>query len=76
MGKGVTFMVMWKLKKCPRCGGDFFIEQDIYGWYEQCLQCSYRQELPDIAEFQKQAAQREEGTGKVGVLRPKRRTIA
>ena len=69
-------MVMWQLKKCPRCGGDFFIEKDLYGWYEQCLQCSYRQELPDIAEFQRQMAQREKETAKVGASRQKRRPAA
>ncbi len=35
-------MGMWRLKDCPRCGGDTFIDADIYGWYQQCLQCSYR----------------------------------
>ncbi len=47
-------MGMWKLKSCPRCSGDIFIAKDLDGWYEQCLQCSYRHELKDIAEFKKQ----------------------
>ena len=35
-------MVMWKLKSCPRCGGDLLIDKDLIdGWYEQCLQCSF-----------------------------------
>jgi ribosomal protein S27AE len=38
-------MVMWKLKSCPRCGGDIFIDQDLDGWFEHCLQCSYRRDL-------------------------------
>ena len=38
-------MVEWKLKSCPRCGGDVFIARDLDGWYEQCLQCSYRADL-------------------------------
>ena len=46
-------MVMWKFKNCPRCHGDIFIDKDLDGWYEQCLQCSYRHELKDIAEFKK-----------------------
>ena len=46
-------MVMWKFKNCPRCQGDLFIDKDLDGWYEQCLQCSYRHELKDIAEFKK-----------------------
>lgn len=48
-------MVMWKFKNCPRCQGDVFIDKDLNGWYEQCLQCSYRRELRDITEFKKQA---------------------
>lgn len=43
-------MVMWKLKSCPRCAGDIFINKDLEGWYEQCLQCSYRRELKSLAE--------------------------
>ncbi|MBI4188228.1 MAG: hypothetical protein HY529_03365 [Chloroflexi bacterium] len=48
-------MVAWKPKNCPRCQGDIFIDRDLNGWYEQCLQCSYRRELRDIAEFKKEA---------------------
>ena len=47
-------MATWKLKNCPRCKGDVFIDRDLDGWYAQCLQCSYRQELKDIADFKKQ----------------------
>ncbi len=43
-------MVMWKLKSCPRCGGDIFIGTDSDGWYEQCLQCSYKRDLKKLAE--------------------------
>jgi len=35
-------MVMWTFKSCPRCGGDLFAERDQYGWYQQCLQCSFK----------------------------------
>ncbi len=38
-------MVFWKLKSCPRCGGDIFTAHDLNGEYEQCLQCCYRKEL-------------------------------
>ena len=38
-------MVDWKLRSCPRCKGDMFIEEGLDGWYQQCLQCSYRQDL-------------------------------
>lgn len=43
-------MVVWKSKSCPRCGGDTFIESDMDGWYEQCLQCSHRLELRKLVE--------------------------
>jgi hypothetical protein len=36
---------MWKLKACPRDHGDLFINQDLDGWNEKCLQCGYRREL-------------------------------
>jgi len=50
-------MVMWKLKSCPRCGGDLFLDGDPDNtWYEQCLLCSYRHALESILEFK----QREE----------------
>ena len=42
-------MGIWKLKSCPKCGGDMFLDTDIdKSWYEQCLQCSYRHELQSI----------------------------
>jgi hypothetical protein len=27
------------LKRCPKCGGDLFLERDIYGNNLRCLQC-------------------------------------
>ena len=47
-------MVMWKLKNCPRCGGDLFIDRDIDTWYVQCLQCSHRRELESLDELEQQ----------------------
>jgi hypothetical protein len=41
----------WRLRSCPRCGGDTFIEKDLYGWYETCLQCGYWCELRDLDGF-------------------------
>jgi hypothetical protein len=31
--RGIVKMVLWKLKKCMRCGGDVFIDRDIDGWF-------------------------------------------
>ncbi len=39
---------MWKLKSCPRCRGDMFIERDGNTWFEHCLLCSYRSELKSL----------------------------
>ncbi|UCH43309.1 MAG: hypothetical protein JSW16_01855 [Dehalococcoidales bacterium] len=47
-------MVRWKLKNCPRCGGDMFVSSDLYGWYQQCLQCSYRQDLKSTSKLKDQ----------------------
>ena len=44
-------MVMWKLKSCPRCGGDVFLDRDFYDWYQQCVQCGYLRDLKSIGEF-------------------------
>ncbi len=52
-------MVMWRFKSCPRCKGDMFIDRDLDGWYEQCLQCAYRGELKNLKEFKEQSAQQE-----------------
>ncbi len=52
-------MGIWRLKSCPRCRGDIFIELDAEKrWYEQCLQCGYSNELKDIAEFREQLGER------------------
>ena len=37
-------------KKCPRCGGNVFLDRDEYGWLEQCLQCSYSSVLGKLVE--------------------------
>jgi len=41
-------MLKWKLRACSRCGGDMYIDRDMDGWFEQCLQCSYRHELREL----------------------------
>lgn len=47
-------MPHWKLKGCPRCGGDVYVDRDLESWYEQCLQCSYWHELGRVVELDKQ----------------------
>ena len=49
-------MAMWKLKGCPRCGGDLLIEKELlYGWYEKCIQCSFSRDFPELAQFKEQS---------------------
>jgi len=36
---------MWKIKGCPKCSGDMFIEQGEFGWNEHCLQCGFLREV-------------------------------
>jgi len=37
-------------KRCPKCGGNIFLDRDLYGWYEKCLQCGYTCDLETIVE--------------------------
>lgn len=41
-------MLKWKLRACAKCGGDMYIDRDMDGWFEQCLQCSHRHELREL----------------------------
>jgi len=34
-------MVMWRIKSCPKCGGDIFTDIDGDVLFDHCLQCSY-----------------------------------
>ena len=47
---------MLRLKSCPRCKGDVLLEKDKYGWYEQCLQCSYLRDMETILVVKQQQA--------------------
>ena len=40
---------MFWLKACPRCHGDLYREEDIFGIYLACLQCGH--ELGMIEEL-------------------------
>ncbi len=50
---------MWRLKSCPKCKGDIFLEKDYSGWYERCLQCGYNRDLKCVVEVKKQPSGRE-----------------
>ncbi|MHB8105328.1 MAG: hypothetical protein ACYDG5_07320 [Dehalococcoidales bacterium] len=31
--------------RCPKCGGNLYLDRDFNGWYEQCLQCGHIKDL-------------------------------
>ena len=37
-----------------------FIDKDLYGWFEKCLQCGYYDELKGLDEFRQSPARKEE----------------
>ena len=41
-------MVRWRLKGCPRCGGDLLMERDFDHSCEQCLQCGFIRDLDNL----------------------------
>jgi len=41
--------------RCPKCGGNLYLDRDYNGWYEQCLQCAYLKDLATVYEHKKQA---------------------
>ncbi len=36
------------LRGCPRCRGDIRTNKDMYGYYRQCVQCGYLEDLEVI----------------------------
>ena len=34
-------MVMWRIRSCPKCGGDIYVDVDGDVLLDHCLQCSY-----------------------------------
>ncbi|MEK9659093.1 MAG: hypothetical protein VW450_04025 [Chloroflexota bacterium] len=35
-----------QFRACPRCGGDLHESSDLYGRYNQCVQCGHTVDLP------------------------------
>ena len=40
-------------KRCPRCGGNVYQDEDCYGRYEKCFQCAYTRDLRDAVHIEK-----------------------
>ena len=49
---------MWRLKSCPKCGGDVEIDRDEWGWYEQCIQCGCLRDLQNVIGVKPERAQK------------------
>ena len=47
---------MWSLRKCPKCGGDVYIDEGVDQDYEVCLQCGYERALERVAVRRKSQA--------------------
>ena len=41
-------MAVWKLKSCPKCNGDLFLQREATGWNEVCLACGYRKDISNL----------------------------
>ncbi len=62
---------MWRLKGCPKCKGDIFVDRDIDGWYERCLQCGYNQDVETIVEVKGQPSVRKRKLATAGKIATK-----
>jgi DNA-directed RNA polymerase subunit M/transcription elongation factor TFIIS len=46
--EALSNMAVWKLKSCPRCNGDLFIQCETDGCYEECLLCGYEKDVSNL----------------------------
>ena len=53
-------------KACPRCGGDLHNGEDIYGQYNQCLQCGHIADLTAMRALSTQETAERKPTKTVG----------
>ena len=47
---------MIKFKFCPKCRGDLYLAEDIFGKYVSCLQCGFLKDLPEEEPEQRELA--------------------
>ncbi len=52
-------MGTWKIRGCPKCGGSLIVDKDEDGWFEQCINCAYRNDLQVHAEAVRKPASKE-----------------
>ena len=41
---------MIKFRDCPRCKGDLYLSQDVYGKFYSCMQCGYLRDVIEVNE--------------------------
>lgn len=51
---------MWNSKSCPRCRGYIFIDEDVGGRFEKCLQCGYERELLRISPLKRNLSEKKD----------------
>ena len=68
VGEGEIHMAKWKLRSCPRCDGDMFTDTDLYGRFEQCLQCGYAHYLMKTVQTGQRAYNEKEEEKMVATL--------
>jgi len=54
-------MVRWRVKGCPRCGGDMYLEIEVGGWSWDCLLCGFREEIDRSEFYEKVPVKRKKG---------------
>lgn len=52
---------MIKFKVCPRCRGDLYLAEDVFGRYLSCFQCGYLKDVarPELASTPVRAVEKE-----------------
>jgi hypothetical protein len=53
--------------RCPKCGGNLYMDRDYNGWYEECLQCAY---MKDLAVVYQKEVKAEKGLKESVSLKP------
>jgi hypothetical protein len=43
-------------RKCAKCGGSLYLDNDSFGWYEQCLQCGRISDLQKVGQVKEISA--------------------
>lgn len=54
--------------RCPKCGGNLYLDRDYNGWYEQCLQCAYMKDLAVVYQNKKKPGKEAQVAGKAHTI--------